>query len=84
MRLRLREQCFGRCHLLVELGSAIHHPQKRHIPRQAGQAQAFAIFYLAVNICVLKYNLQFITYNLKAYVFTYRHTCRHAATKRVV
>ncbi len=29
------------CHLLVELGSAKHHPQKRHIPRQAGRAQAF-------------------------------------------
>lgn len=25
--------------LLVELGSAKHHPQKRHLPRQAGQAQ---------------------------------------------
>jgi hypothetical protein len=24
------------CHLLGKLGSAKHHPQKRHIPRQAG------------------------------------------------
>jgi len=24
------------CHQLVELGSAKHHPQKRHFPRQAG------------------------------------------------
>ena len=41
--LHLSDLCFGiytvlwGCHLLVELGSAKHHPQKRHIPRQAGQ-----------------------------------------------
>ena len=29
------------CHLLVGLGSAKHHPQKRHLPRQAGQAHTF-------------------------------------------
>jgi hypothetical protein len=34
-------QVFWGCHLLVESGSAKHHPQKRHLPRQAGQAQAF-------------------------------------------
>ena len=31
------------CHQLIELGSAKHHPQKRHIPRQAGQAQAYCL-----------------------------------------
>jgi hypothetical protein len=25
------------------LGSAKHHPQKRHLPRQAGQAQAICV-----------------------------------------
>jgi len=25
------------CHSLIKLGNAKHHPQKRHIPRQAGR-----------------------------------------------
>ena len=29
------------CHQLVELGQTNHHPQKRHLPRQAGRVQAF-------------------------------------------
>ena len=33
------------CHQLIELGSAKHHPQKRHIPRQAGQGASYGVLF---------------------------------------
>ena len=38
------------CPQLCKLGSANHHPQKRHLPRQAGQAQAVVLRCIQTNI----------------------------------
>jgi hypothetical protein len=58
-RLRLREQCFGRCHLLGELGSAIHHPQKRHITASSGASPSLCnILFSCKYLCVkIQFNL---------------------------
>ena len=37
----MRLLCYGGAPLLIGLGQTNHHPQKRHLPRQAGRVQAF-------------------------------------------
>ena len=43
-------------HLLGKLGSANHHPQKRHLPRQAGRAQAVVLWQVLIinNLLILR------------------------------